>query len=314
MNSRRASHKKKIKHIVLTGLVLVALVFLAPRLVGSTASFVLTPVTHIETMLARIGGFAPDFFKDRVALINEIEDLKKRIAYEGISDVTTKRLMEENKEFRRLLGANSEKRTAASVIGRPTVTPYDVLVLDKGTTDGIQKFAPVYIGVDQAVGYVAEVFPHSAVVTLLSTPGFETSVYIYGPNIYTTARGIGGGVLEVSVPQGILLQEGDPVIVPTLGSGVYGRIDVVNSVPSEPEQRGYVALHVPLQSLRFVSVGINAVNSISFEEAKMVVDETKKNLTTIPVPSGVLVEVQEDIASSTASTTAESLEMDDGQE
>lgn len=305
VSSRRTSHKKKVRKLLYTGLFLTVLVFLMPRLFGFGAALVVVPVLYFENTLASIGSFLPDFFQDRVQLIKENEKLERQLATETISDQTIKRLLQENRSLRRLLGDSEEKRTGASIIGRPAVTPYDVIIIDKGSVDGIQKNAPVYLGEDQAIGYVAEVYGSVSVVTLLSTPGFEASVYIYGPNIYTTARGIGGGVLEVSVPQGILLSEGDLVVVPALGAGVYGAISVVRSVASEPEQKGYVTYRMPLQSMQYVSVGESVVNSISFEEAAAVVAEVKKDLATVPVPAGVLVETKENTASSTATSTAE---------
>ena len=206
-----------------------------------------------------------------------------------------------------MLGNEEDERIGTSVIGRPTALPYDTLVLDRGSRDGVVKHAPVFIGADQAVGFVAEVFKDTSVVTLASSPGFESTVYILGPNIYTTAEGIGGGVLQVSVPQGILLSEGDLIVVPSFDSGVYGTIDYIESIPTEPEQRGFVTLSIPIQSIRYVSVGRTPLTSLSFEEAVAVVERTKHDLTKVPVPEGVLIDIE---TSTTTAPTATSTSLD----
>ncbi len=211
----------------------------------------------------------------------------------------------ENEELRKLLSTDGqEEKILAGVIGRPNMLPYDVLILDKGSQDGIIEGAPVFIGNNAVVGVVGKVFPRSSVVELVTTPGFIASVYIFGPNIYTNAIGIGGGQLKVGVPQGITLSEGDLVILPGVSSGIYGAISVVESVPTEPEQYGYVSPKVPLSGFHFVAVGKVPLTSVSFEHAQEVVAQTKSALFSVPVPEGILVTTgTSSAATSTATTT-----------
>ncbi len=52
------------------------------------------------------------------------------------------------------------------------------------------------------------------------------------------------------MPQGIPLEVGSKVIIPAFKSGVFGSISYVESVPSEPQQNGYVSMDIPLSSIR----------------------------------------------------------------
>ena len=302
-SSHQTSRNIRLKKILGIGVLLFLLLYLTPRLIGGASTFVFNPIVRFETWFYESGGTLPNYFKDRSKLTDEIEALKRQYIDEIGTTNTIVRLEDENTALRKLLSNDGSARIAASVIGRPTVTPYDVLILDKGRENGVVQFAPVYIGVDQAIGYVAEVYKNTSVVTLATTPGFESTVYILGPNIYTTARGIGGGVLQVSVPQGIPLKVKDIVLVPSFDAGIYGSIDVVNSVATEPEQRGYVTLDTPMQSMRFVSIGTTPLNDLSFEDVVAVVERTKRDLTKVPVPTGVLVDIES--ATGSASTTEE---------
>lgn len=300
-SSRQTSRNKKVVHVLLVGIILFTILFFVPRVIGLASSVIFTPIIQFESWIRDSSSTLPSYLRDRSALLQEIEGLRKKVIIEQNALNTIARLQDENRELSTLLGGSEDARIAAGVIGRPNSTPYDVLVLDRGTKDGVVQFAPVYIGIDTAIGYVANVFPDSSIVVLATTPDFESTVYIIGPNIYTTARGVGGGVLEVSVPQGIVLTEGDLVVVPALGGGVYGSIEVVNSVPSEPEQRGYVTLKTPMQSIRFVGIGTTPLNPRTFEEAVDIVEEVKSSLVKVPVPSGVLVDVE--TATGTATST-----------
>jgi cell shape-determining protein MreC len=260
----------------------------------------MTPVHRIEAWMYQSTDSFPYFFRDRSVLIGELNDLKYTQSAQSGDRLTSQLLSAENESLRALLGATEERRLVAGVIGRPHKMPYDVLVLDKGSDDGIFEGAPVFIGDDAVIGVVGKTFARSSVVTLVTTPGFSTSVYIIGPDIYTTAEGIGGGQLKIGVPQGIKMEEGNLVILPGIDAGIYGRVSIVRSVASEPEQYGYVAPEVPLSGLRLVAVGTVPLKSVTFEEAQKIVFDTKKSLFEVPVPEGVLVTT---VSSTTASST-----------
>ncbi len=200
-------------------------------------------------------------------------------------------LREENASLRALLGDEEEPRVAAGVIGRPTALPYDVLMLDKGEADGIALNAPVYARENTVIGFVVAVYAQSSLVALVSTPGFTSTVYVYGPNIYTTAVGIGGGVTRIHVPQGIALATGDLIIIPSLSKGVYGAVNAVDSVPELPEQYGYVTSDIPINSLRAVAVGARALSVVDFEAARLEIEAAKRDFLMVDVPEGVLVDI-----------------------
>jgi hypothetical protein len=125
--------------------------------------------------------------------------------------------------------------------------------------------------------------------------------YIIGPNIYTYAEGMGGGMLRVQVPQGVPLSVGDTVILPAIDSGVYGAIAEVTTSPTQPEQYGYVPMINNLQSMQYVSIGNEAIVPHSYEEAEVLVEAVRADLFTVDLPPGVLVTPE--IQSTTTPTT-----------
>lgn len=303
-----SSHSIKI---AIFGSVLLLTVLFAPRVLGMVTAVITEPIAHIETWLAESSAAIPSYLRAQAEHIAREHELQTRLSEHAGAYLNVKRLREENASLRALLGATTTQRTAAGVIGRPTQLPYDVFLIDKGAQDGIVEQAPVYISNDQVVGFVASVYQHTSVVTLVTTPDFTSTVYIYGPNIYTTAVGMGSGSLRVSVPQGITLTEGDLVIVPSLDPGIYGEISVVDSVPSRPEQYGYVTIDESLAGIRYVSVGTIPLHTLTFEDAKEIVDSVKTDHLSVPVPSGILVEVESATTTSatTTATTTEELEL-----
>jgi len=115
--------------------------------------------------------------------------------------------------------------------------------------------APVYRNADEVIGMVSTVYPRSALVTLFSTPGFTAAAYIDETNLLVTVEGLGGGVTRVQVPQGVPLQVGALVYLPTIQPGVIGRISAIENEPTQPQQFGYLVSDTAFRQLRYVSVG-----------------------------------------------------------
>lgn len=300
VNSHRTSRNRKIKQTIIIVIIASVLLWWLPGFLSGMASVVMSPVYAIEDWFKNSSESLPYFLRDRDELIEEIKTLKDKTPEGGAHQVTIAGLIAENKELRRLTSGNQSERILASVIGRPYEVPYDVLVLDRGETDGIAMGAPVFVSSTTVIGIVSRVYERTSVVELLTAPHFTTAVYVYGPNIYTKAEGVGGGVLKVAVPQGIRLETGNVVVVPSVELGIFGKITHVESSPTDPEQFGFVTTNIPLNNLRLVSVGRAPLQPIDFETARAAVDNTIKSLFEIPIPNDVLVDVR---STSTATTT-----------
>lgn len=291
-------NKKRIGKIILAVFVAYIAVVVLRGLIGGVVSITNNSVLNLSFWLFDSEGSFPAYFRNRNELVEEINGLKAELSVLAASNITIKNLQHENVELRHMVHSSSSPRVLASVIARPPQLPHDSLLLDVGETDGVPEGAVVYLGRDKAIGVVVRVFSHSSLAKLVSSPKTVSTVYIVGPNIYTSAVGMGGGILQVNVPQGVTFDRGNLVTVPALGSGVYGEIEEVVSIPTEPVQYGFVTNTVPTQSLRSVTVSLEAARKISFEEAEVVVDEMHLSLLEIEVPDHALVEATTSATSS----------------
>jgi cell shape-determining protein MreC len=282
---------------------LVVLFYVLPKLVFGVVSTVVYPFELARLWILESQDSLPFYLRDRYALIEEIESLKQQVAVSGGTENTLAKLKVENEQFRLLCEAVPEERVIARVVGRPPKLPYDVIMLDRGSDHGVMVESPVFVGSDQVIGYVSRVYSKTALVTLVSTAQFESMAYIMGPNIYTYARGVGGGMLRVVVPQGVPLSVGDTVILPAIDSGVYGTVAYIETSPTQPEQYGYVPMNQNLQSLQYVSIGQEPIIPHSYEEAESLVAELRSELFAVTLPPGVLVTPQ--VSTSTATTTSD---------
>lgn len=289
---------RRMRRYVLGSIFLIAFGFLIfSRNTGSLFSPITTPLYKVRVWFLHTELSFPTYFRNRYALDTELQNLKEEVAILKINGDRVHALEEENTLLRGL--SSDGGRIVADVVMRPNDTPYDTVVIDKGESEGIIAGALVYTGTT-VIGVTSRTFPHSTLVTLFSSPGIMSPVYIYGPNIFAHAEGMGGGVMRISVPQGIDLGEGQPIVVPMRGSGIYGHIEHIESDVSRPEQYAFVTTEPALSSLRFLAVDPFPMPTLSFEEARAVVDKVAEDPLLAPYRT-LAQELR--VASSTASST-----------
>lgn len=275
----------RIALFLLCAATLLLLLRFVPAVLAGFAGAIFLPFATVLGVAYDAAVAVPNLLASDTSLRAEIRDLEESLAAHGAAATRAAYLRAENEALRAQLGATTASTTIAGVIAQPPVLPYDVLVIDRGEADGIRENAPVYASADIVVGFVARTFAHRSVVQLATMPGVTATAYVYGPDVYATARGQGGGVMRVSVPQGVPLARGDVVALPALTGGAFGQIEYVDSVPERPAQYGYVPSPISLQSLRFVRVGARPLTSLSFAEAEAAISSTAESLLTVPVPA-----------------------------
>ncbi len=284
-NSPQNSRVKRVIRLALFCVGILALVYFFEGVIGRLGAVITTPMYAVTSWFHESTAPLPQYLRDRSELLSEIDRLKKELAARTGSDAVIGRLAGENEALRSLLGNGDESpRIAAGVIARPPGIPYDALLIDQGSVDGIEEGTVVYHAHDETIGFVSKVFEKSALVTLFSTPGVKGTAYIFGPNIFVRMFGEGGGVLRLSVPQGISIKVGDVVVLPTLEAGILGLVSEVRSVPTEPEQEAFVTFERPIQSIYRVAVSTRKLESITFEEAERFIAAWEYHALGIDIP------------------------------
>jgi hypothetical protein len=288
VQSQRNYKKKRTLRIVLVSLLIVGIGWILPAVFSTVSAIVMSPFHATSTWLQESSSLIPTFIRDRQSLQEEIKLLETEIQIHSRADITQQRLFSENNRLRDLLGSAEEDRIAAGVIARPDSLPYDFLQIDRGTSDEVEVGAPVFVGTDIVIGLVVHTTPNYSFVELFTTPGFEATVFLSGPDVVATMYGMGGGVARVSLPQGISMQIGNLVHVPSIEPGVFGRIAYVENEETQPEQYGYVTPNIALNSLYRVSVG--RVSQIS-QSVETIDERIRKEIESKLVVEGVSLEV-----------------------
>ena len=314
--SYRHNSRKPKRRWLVVALVTILLGILFPWLISKISAVILYPFHATSTWVKTSDGVLPLYLRSKSDLQAEVERLRTELATESTANTSFNRLLQENMQLRSMARAGGEEeRLVARVLARPDYLAYDLLQIDKGTLDGVVVGAPVYTGVVSIVGLVVHATQQYAFVDLFTSPGFESTAYIFGPNVFAPIEGIGGGVARVKLPQGVSIAEGQLVILPGVSSGVYGEIVSVQNEPTQPEQYGFISPPLAMNNLLYVSVGLKSVESRTAEE----IDETVRAMlreslqlssTTVSTfASSSQIFIEED-ATTTSSSTEELIEIE----
>jgi len=255
VSSHRNFFAERRGRLVLLTAAFVLVALILPGLMGWVSNLVMRPFLAVATWVRESPSAIPVYVRERSRLEDEKAALEAQLDTFTDTDLTISRLMEENIALRTFLGESEAKRLLTRVVARPPFLPYDRIQIDKGSEDGVVVGAPVYAGHDIVVGSVVAVGERHAFVTLVSSPGFLSTVYVPAAALAATMEGIGGGVSRIRFPQGVRIDPGAIVVLLAYDSGIYGTVSYVESEPTQPEQYAYVSIPESLQSLRYLTVG-----------------------------------------------------------
>lgn len=177
------------------------------------------------------------------ALEAQNEELRARLA-------ELEEARQENERLRALVDFAEERKLAklgAEVIRRPVSIWEGVIVIDRGSVDGLEPGMPV-IAAQGLVGQVAEVSAHSATVRLLTDQQSGVASMIQSTRATGVVQGSVSGLLTMDfVSREQQPQVGDVVITSGLG-GVYPTGIVVGDVVSVDDRRGELYPRITVES------------------------------------------------------------------
>jgi cell shape-determining protein MreC len=176
-------------------------------------------------------------------------------------------LRQENAELQQLVGKRmmtddaalaAQNETVASVLMRPPQTPFDSLVINAGSDEGIAVGDQVYAFTDFPIGQIAEVGSRTAVVRLFSAPGNRIEVLIGSTTTAVIAEGKGGGNFFLKLPKVTEIEKGDIVMRTYLPPEALSTIESVDSAQGEAYTYAYFKLPVNIHTIVYVIVKKNS--------------------------------------------------------
>jgi cell shape-determining protein MreC len=237
-NSNRVSFSAGL--LALAAAVLVLFVFLF-RLFFPGAFFALvSPLWSLGNQasagLSGAGDADGALLQENAELKNENEALKARL-----------------KDVGALEGIPTEAGILAGVLARPPVSPYDTLVLAKGTDAGI-SLGDIVFAEGVPVGRVVEAASGSSRARLYSSTGERTEGWLGEERVPVTLLGEGAGTFSATVARELIASEGDIVYFPGPGAFPAGVVRKVKRDAASPSASLSIEPLVNPFSLTYVRV------------------------------------------------------------
>ena len=200
-------------------------------------------------------GLVSPLWRSETDTRNEYNNLNQTIAGQRLLEDKVTLLTEENDKLKQAFGRNEEKeKILAVVLKRPPTLPYDTLIIDAGSLQGILPGALVEFFDGGPIGIVDTVGKRISKVMLFSSPGFEQDVLIGPKKMPVTATGNGGGNFSAKVPHDANFEVGDVVLLPSLEPEILGVIERIDIDPSRTFKMIYFKLSVSMNELNWVKI------------------------------------------------------------
>ena len=239
------------------------------------ARFVLTLTYYPQKFVSSVAGVMSAVWNDYIHLVNlreenvrlkeEISRLRREkfeLAEAGIQNARLRKLLEFRDE-------SSYPAVPANVIGAsPSILRSQVIIVDKGTRDGVTEGMPV-ASFDGVVGRILVAGDRSSEVLLITDPVSAVDAYIHRTRARGIVKGTGTGCEMDYIEKKSDVSEGDKVIS-SGKDGFFPKGVVIGTVTSIGSKGSFInaeiSPHVHLNSLEEVLIIQKPVNSLVLNE------------------------------------------------
>jgi cell shape-determining protein MreC len=240
-------------------IILLAVLFILGAVFFSfTGKFFVTiasPVWKGQNIISN--GFRNSFswLKSKDALIKENMSLKESLKSKELEMTSLRSSRDREKELLSILGRVEDGGgILSSVLVRPPETPYDVLIIDVGTNEGIEVGYRVALPEGIIIGTVSEVFANSSKVILYSASGEKTNAVLERNNAPIIMDGRGGGNFRITLPRDMAVEEGDRILSSDITSTLIAVVGKVNLGATDSFKEVLATSPANIFTLRYVLV------------------------------------------------------------
>ena len=246
-NKKQIIRKKKlIKVIIILALFLVLVFSGVLNIFVKLVNYVGYPIWQAKKVVVEGGSNFSYLTRSKSSSLEDIKLLQKENYNLKIEMINYKILEKENAELKTLLGRIPAHNNwiLASTLVKPGNSPYDTMIIDLGSKNGIKEKDKVYANGDIPVGTISKVYSQTSQVELYSNPGRTTRAVIDGSNTDVNLVGRGGGNFEMAVPFGLDVSTGTVVKLPGINSEIIAIVDKEAIDKTNPDKK--IILHAPV--------------------------------------------------------------------
>jgi cell shape-determining protein MreC len=203
---------------------------LLPNVARNTAYTISLPVWLMKDSLKNSFSGVIGFFESKKALVDRNNTLLSDIESLKLKQVDYETIIKENEDLKTTLGRKGESsRVTGAILSKPPESPYDTLVIDIGSNEGILPGSKVYISDTVLIGLVTSVTSHTSLVELFSTGGKKHEANLSRTGATYTLIGQGGANYKLEVPKDSDILWGDMFVYLGGKSSVIGSVYYIDT-------------------------------------------------------------------------------------
>ena len=214
--------------VIFLSLSLLAILF--PNFTRQLSSTISRPVWTAKSLITGSLSGIKDFLAFKSSLIKENIELKDRVAQLELKVTDHDILEKEIEDLRMEVGrVGNSRRFMASILSKPPNSPYDTLLIDAGTSLGLQVGDKVYLSENIIIGTVMSVTDKTSVTTLFSSSGQKQRATLLRTGTVFELSGRGGANFIVEVPKESDILVGDIFIYPGILQSVISNVYYIDA-------------------------------------------------------------------------------------
>lgn len=226
---------------------------------GSILNFIGRPIWATENFVSQKSSDLSNFFHFKSSLITENQSLKMKNTSLKNQMADYQILKKENIELKSLWGRLPKNHhfINANILSKPDRSPYDTIIINVGSDDGVSEELPIYADSTIPLGKISKVYSRTSLVTLYSNPGEITDAIIDGSNTSVSVIGRGGGNFEMIIPKDLIAEKGSIVSLPRtvgIGTEILAIIEDDIQTLNDPSRTILLRSPVNIQELKWVQV------------------------------------------------------------
>lgn len=227
-----------------------------PNILRRVSFGVAKPLWSIGNVISSPFSKIKNYFVFKSSLVEENLKLEDELNALKIKELDYDTLSKENESLKAELGRDkSSERVLAAVLSKPPRSPYDTLVLDVGSEDGIAPGSKVYFGENIIVGLVRNITPHTSLVSLFSTSNEKQEAILSRTGASFVLNGKGGENFQFEVPKDTDILWGDVFMYPGLASNVIASVYYIDTNSQSSFKTVYLRIPANVFSAKYFFVG-----------------------------------------------------------
>lgn len=229
---------------------------------GEARNWTVKIIASAASPIFKFAGFAAGkkdslffLFRNKQSLNEELNYLKEKNIELENEVFLLESIRKENDELKIMFSRTDKKSyILGSIISRPPQSPYDIVVVDAGSDNGVKRGMKAVAYGSILLGHIAEVFPNYSKIKLVSYPGEETNLFMENGKISAIGLGLGGGNIEVKIPSSVKISSGDKITTEGTFRYLLGTADKIEADALNPFQKIIFRMPVNLNELQKIGI------------------------------------------------------------